>query len=79
MGNENASSGGKQVYFGDFERSLSSIHCLACSTMCFSASFFVGNMLLPLDDDIMEAEFFSKLNVGSRCPSASAFILINCG
>jgi hypothetical protein len=49
--------GAKQVYFADFDRSLSSIHSLACRTMCFSASLLVGNMVLCRRMKLLKVSF----------------------
>ncbi len=45
----------------------------------FLCVFLRSKHVAASDDDIMKTEFFSELNVGSRCPCASAFISINRG
>jgi hypothetical protein len=47
----------EQDHFGDFERSLWSIHSLACSMICFSASFFVGNEVVTRRMKLLKASF----------------------
>ena len=49
--------GGKQFYFADFDRSLSSIHSLACCTTCFSASLLVGNIVLCRRMKLLKVSF----------------------